>query len=280
MADELVAGIARVKDELDIIEPVVRHMAAQVDVLLVADNLSSDGTREVLQELSRELPLVVYLDDEVAYLQAEKMTAMAQRAAHEFGPLAWVVPFDADEVWYSGWGTVGEVLRGVEPDTMLALAEVFDHVSTGLDDMDESDPTARICWRRNVALPLPKVACRWRPDLRIHQGNHGADYDGIRPASSTRLVIRHFPYRSPAQFVRKVRNGAAAYRAAGDQLPADMGKHWRDWGQILDGFGETAVENIYHEWFYEKSPLASIKLRNTYTYDPAPVAGRKEAPHG
>lgn len=278
MADELVAGIARVKDELDIIEPVVRHMAAQVDVLLVADNDSTDGTREVLQALARELPLVVYLDDEVAYLQAEKMTTLAQCAAHEFGPLGWVVPFDADEIWYSGFGTVAEVLRGIEPATMLALAEVYDHVATGLDHADIMDPTARIGWRRNVPLPLHKAAARWRPELRIHQGNHGADYDGIAPAASVRLVVRHFPYRTPQQLVRKVRNGAAAYRAAGDRLPADMGKHWRDWGDLLDAHGEKAIHDLFTEWYWVRDPLASIKLRNTYTYDPAPVSGRRGTP--
>lgn len=280
MSGDVVVGIARVKDEADIIEATVRHMAAQVDGLLVADNGSTDGTLEILQGLTRELNLVVYLDDEVAYLQAEKMTTLGQRAAHEFGPVDWVVPFDADEIWYSGFGTIAEVLETTEAGLMVAMAEVYDHVATGLDDPDEPDPTRRIVWRRNVALPLGKAACRWRPDLHIHQGNHFADYGGIRPAYETKLVVRHFPYRSPGQLIRKVRNGSAAYRAAGDRLPEHMGKHWRDWGALLDTYGEQSIDELYHQWYWVRDPQASTALRNTYTYDPAPVAGRKESAHG
>lgn len=268
MSGDVVIGIARVKDEADIIEATVRHMAAQVDGLLVADNGSTDGTLEILQGLTKDLHLVVYLDDEVAYLQAEKMTTLAQRAPFEFGPVDWVVPFDADEIWYSGFGTVAEVLETTESGLMVAMAEVYDHVATGLDNPDELDPTRRIVWRRNVALPLGKAACRWRPDLHIHQGNHFADYGGIRPAYETKLVVRHFPYRSPAQLVRKVRNGAAAYRAAGDLLPESMGAHWRQWGDLLDQQGEQAIHDLFYAWYWSENPAED----RAYIYDPAPVS--------
>ena len=86
-----VFGIARVKDEADIIGPVVEHMLTQVDHILVADNASTDGTREIL----RELPIEVIDDNEVGYWQEKKTTALAQyarKAGH-----SWVLPCDADE---------------------------------------------------------------------------------------------------------------------------------------------------------------------------------------
>jgi len=47
-------AIGRVKDELDIIEPFVRHHAHYFDTHIVLDDGSSDGTYEVLQELDSD----------------------------------------------------------------------------------------------------------------------------------------------------------------------------------------------------------------------------------
>jgi len=113
-----VAGIARVKDEADIIETTVRHALAQMDYVLVVDNASTDGTCEILRTLERECPrLVVDVDEEVGYYQSRQMTALADRVAYEqWGRQEWVVPFDADELWYARereWGTVAQVLASL-----------------------------------------------------------------------------------------------------------------------------------------------------------------------
>ena len=260
-----VAAVSMVKDEHDIIEHTVRNMAAQVDVVIVADNGSTDGTREILDRLAVELPGLMILDDpEPAYLQSVKMTALA-RTAGEMGA-TWIVPFDADEVWYSGFGAVCEVLEDLPAGIAVAKAELFDHVATGVDPADELDPTRRMGWRRRCPLPLPKVACRWRPDLVIHQGNHGCDYGGIVPAGDVNLVVRHFPYRSVAQLVSKVRNGAAAYHAAGDRVPAGAGQHWREWGEHLDD--DQWFIDLFNVWYRAEDPFSQDA---NLLYDPAPV---------
>ena len=45
------AAVTMVRDEADIIETTVRHMLTQVDVVIVADNRSVDGTREIVEQL-------------------------------------------------------------------------------------------------------------------------------------------------------------------------------------------------------------------------------------
>ena len=92
-----------------------------------------------------------------------------------------------------------------------------------------------------MPAPLPKVACRTRSDLVIHQGSHGATYNG-GPTSLPGLIVRHYPYRSAAQFVSKVRNGAAAY--ASTDLPVTEGQHWRQYGQLLEAHGAEVVEDV------------------------------------
>lgn len=252
-------GIARVKDEADIIEPTVRRMAGEVDRLLVVDNDSTDGTRAILHDLARDLPMVVGHDDEVAYYQSRAMSQLAGAAAAAGAD--WVVPFDADEAWYSPHGRIADVL-GDHPAARIATAELYDHVATATDPAG-TDPTVQIGWRRRAAAPLRKVAVRPRPAVTIHQGNHGADHGGTVDGL---LVVRHFPYRSPDQFVSKVANGARGYAAT--DLPHEQGQHWRDYGTLLAAHGPDAIHNVFREWFWSAAPDRDPSL----IYDPCPTS--------
>ena len=249
-------GVSMVRDEEDIIGATVRHLLGQVDAVLIADNRSIDGTRDVLADIEREHPgrLVVVDDPDPAYRQSEKMTALATRARLDLGA-DWIVPFDADEWWYSPFGRIADVLAGLAAQWLVVPAPLFDHVATG-HDPDVVDPTERLGWRCVFPNPLPKVACRWRPDLVIAQGNHDAYYNGGATRFEELLVVRHFPYRSVEQVVRKVRNGAEAYSAAGNTIPATFGQHWREWGQLLETWGPPAIDELFHRWYWRADPTA------------------------
>jgi len=272
-----VVGVSMVRDEEDIVGVTVRHMLEHVDHVLIADNMSVDGTPCVLKEIERETGRVTVIsDDEPAYMQSQKMSGLARRARKEFGA-DWIVPFDADEIWYSAGGnslkyTLLELSGGFYN---VAPATLYDHVATRFDT-DEPDPTKRIGWRRRTPGALPKVACRWRPGLVIEQGNHGChvvDEDNL--VAHPVIVIRHFPYRSPEQVIRKIRNGAAAYKAAGDALPETYGAHWRGWGAILDLHGEDAIVELFNKWHHRDEPSESVEIdgerQEALIYDPAPV---------
>ena len=254
---ERVAAVGMVKDEADIIEPVVRHMVGQVDTVLVADNGSTDGTREILHGLP--VPVTVVDDPEPGYYQSEKMTRLAALAAEQGAE--WVVPFDADEWWYSPFGRITDVLNGLD-EYHIVTAPLYDHVATG-SDPGTGDPVTRMGWRRHDPAPLAKVACRAMSAVVIEQGNHGAHYPPARTVDG-QLVVRHFPYRSVEQFVRKVRNGAAAYAAT--DLPDDRGAHWRQYGALLEAHGETAIGEVFRQWFWSPDPTSDPTL----IFDPAP----------
>lgn len=235
-----------VRNEVDIIGPIIEHMLTQVDALIVADNISTDGTHEILESF----PIELMVDFDEGYYQSKKMTALAALAAERGAE--WIVPFDADEYWRARTGpTIAKALKQLPETVLMVEADIWDHVSTG-DDPSEPNPLKRIQWRRSTPLPLPKVACRYRKGLVIQQGNHAAAYPGnfFPPTVRNLLTIRHFPYRSPEQFISKVKQGAAAYKAT--DLPETMGAHWRQWGQILESQGEQAVADIYRKWFYRE----------------------------
>lgn len=249
-----VVGICRCKDEIDIIASTVGHMMTEVDHVIVQDNGSTDGTVDVLEGLGVD----VLHDPTVGYYQSIAMSRLAATAADCGADI--VVPFDADEIWYSPFGRIADVLTDYRATSVFS-ARLYDHVSSSLDD-DDPNPVTRIGWRRREPAPLLKVAVRPRPCVTIHQGNHGADYGGTQ---DNLLVVRHFPYRSVEQFVKKVRNGAAAYAAT--DLPEHIGQHWRDYGRLLDAGGPDAIGEVFRVWFHAAAPQQDPTL----IYDPCPL---------
>lgn len=253
------AAVSMVKDEADVIAGTLLHLADEVDFLLVSDNGSTDGTREILAELADELPLTILDDPEVGYRQSEKMTALASQAAGAGAD--WIIPFDADELWVWRGRRIRDELASADQIDIF-YAELFNHFPSGVDPQGV-DPFRTIVWRQPTPGALPKVAIRWVDGCRIHQGNHGVDHPHGRLRENAQqrggndptggIEIRHFPYRSAEQFVRKARNGAAAYAAT--DLPAHVGAHWRSYGDILTRHGPEALADVFREHFWHLSPV-------------------------
>lgn len=252
-----VAAVLLVKDEVDLIGDVITHLEGQVDEIIVQDNLSTDGTKEILE--GRNVTLVN--DREVGYWQSRKTTALAARAlsrGHQ-----WVIPCDADEVWYAPDGRpLNEYLGGMGPDVQIVSAQLFNHIPTVRDDPADPWVFRRIGWRKRDHAPMGKVACRLHPALIIHAGNHSAELPGVCLQVGG-LVIRHFSWRTPEQYLRKIRNGERAYRAT--RLPETTGAHWR----MFENATDEAVMDHFRQWFFSGNPEAD----DTMIYDPAPIGG-------
>ena len=249
-------AVGLVRDEVDIVGTVVTNLLAQgVERVVIADNLSVDGTAEVLEGLARSHPVTVLGDRLAAHYQAEKTTVLARAAAT--AGAGWILPFDADEVWRNSpgaTGTVAQWLAGCDAD--VVQVPVFNYVPTDGDDAGEPDPVRRLRWRKAEPNRLHKVAFRAHPRARLHQGNHGVARRGRRRRG---LEIRHFPYRSEEQFLRKVRQGSAALAAT--ELSAEVGKHWRGLGAGDDAqlvaawWSLVETHNLPSEWWVPRHGL-------------------------
>ena len=264
------------RDEADVAEGMLRHLDAEVDHIVVADNGSKDGTREILDQLSKEISLTVLDDPDLAYYQSKKISALAELAATEHGA-DWLLPVDFDEIWYSVVGRIRDTLAGL-PDSVRALkVPLYNHFCSSIDPAG-SDPFRTIGWRQREPGALPKVAFRWEPGTVVHQGNHGVSMPTEGGRSSLPLLeLRHFPFRSADQMVRKALNGAEAYKAS--DLPETMGHHWRSYGQIIEQHGEEALRSVFRQHFWYLSPVDGGLI-----HDPAPYrrweVNLDEAPEG
>ncbi|QBQ74854.1 glycosyltransferase family 2 [Caudovirales GX15bay] len=260
-----------VKDELDILPYSIQNLINQgVDGLLVADNMSTDGTWEWLQgrRLTSPVPLILQRDEEVAYYQSEKMSALAAQA-FSLGA-GWIVPFDADEFWYcsapGGPKTLAEAVELAGPTVRALKAPLYNYFPLSSDGSSEPNPFLRITHRDSVPAPLPKVIVRRGSDLVIEQGNHGVV--GVSAVPSP-VRVAHFPWRYAEQFERKVRNGYRAYRAT--NLPDSVGAHWRDYGRILEGAGPAAIWDVFNTWFLDPPERELV-------HHPVPYARLGESP--
>lgn len=243
----MIVGVAMVRDEEDVIGTVLHHLLEEgVDYLFVADNLSGDATPLILKEMvAAGAPLSVIEDPEPGYRQSEKMTWLATQA-WEAGA-EWVLPFDADEIWYAPGSTIGEALR-------LTAAGVV--AATGFDHLPRpgSSTIGGMPFRRLEPQRFKKVAFRARADVRVAQGNHSVEHPG-RTVTDV-LEFRHFQWRTLEQMARKVRQGAAAYLAA-PEIPVWEGAHWRTLAALTS-------EQLAAEW-------DRLCDDDNVVYDPAPI---------
>ena len=87
------------RDEADIIEANIRHHAQLgVSKFVVTDNSSIDGTREILQRLTKEFDLTVIDEPSLTIDQDLWVTRMANML-RDNNSADWVINNDADEFW-------------------------------------------------------------------------------------------------------------------------------------------------------------------------------------
>lgn len=212
-------AVAMVRNEADVIETSLRHLVAQgVEHILVVDNMSEDETPAVLTRLAAELPgLHVGRDTVAAYHQSEKMTFLADRVAS--AGATFVIPFDADELWFAPRGRLADVLTAsAAPLQRAHLFNLF----------PEADAPG---WRLDPVRHFDdKVAFRPARNAVVAMGNHEVTRPGRQDPDGLRIL--HLPWRSFDQFARKTRVGAAAVALA--DLPEDKAYHWRRLGVADD----------------------------------------------
>jgi hypothetical protein len=219
-----------VRDEEDIIAANLSyHLSAGVDHIIVTDNRSVDGTHEILKEFTGTGRVTVIDEHEDDFSQFLWVTRMARLAA-EMGA-DWVINSDADEMWWPLEGDLKTVFETaprecgsliVQRSNALPVYALGGHPFEQMLFREVKSVNA-------IGQPLlGKVAHRGIGDVEVQQGNHLAVSSSLGPSmDAPGLTILHFPYRSYAQYERKIANGGAAY-ARNVTLPRTVGSVWRE----------------------------------------------------
>jgi len=239
-----------VRDEIDIVKQNIDfHLAQGVDHIIVTDNGSIDGTREILADLSKTQPVTVLDEPGRDYSQWKWVTRMAHMARDEMAA-DWILPNDADEFWWNGGAPIKEAIRSKLEVVGISLHVI--HCSRrnmffGHDDPSDAPWQRRLIYYATKPKPvqLPKDVLRSPRDvphfccdlpgkvlvkssglMGIAQGNHAAQFDGEVRSAGCDLLVYHFPVRSKVQFVSSILNGGESYQNNND-LPKQAGWHKR-----------------------------------------------------
>jgi glycosyltransferase involved in cell wall biosynthesis len=204
-----------VRDEEDIVGANLDyHLAQGVDLILVIDHGSTDGTPQILAEYEAEGRVAVSRDEAPAHDQAQRVNRLLASAANEYGA-DWVVHCDADEFWMPTAGSLRDVFAGV-PDRFGYLRVERRNFLAARDDGRPFHQRMVVRERQSKNLRghalEPKVAQRPAAASGVAPGNHDLEDPVMAPAPDIGAVeVLHFPMRSAEQFERKVVNTGTGY---------------------------------------------------------------------
>lgn len=242
----VLVAIATFRDEDDVAYHTLDHLASEgVDAIIVTDHLSGDNTRAELNRAKKDLscPVLVLEDNEFAFRQSARLTALAALARKEFGA-TWILPFAADELWHAENAPLKAVLQEVPRRISAVETQLFEHRATGLDPA-HANPFLSIVHRHPNVMRVRRIICRWHRNLVIGEGAHHVctgQRQRALPSESSPLRIRHFHRRTFERFVHKARVYSAARDAAG--FGPGVSQYWRHCARLFER-GEDALRS---EW--------------------------------
>lgn len=277
MAEPTIVMTLMVRDEADVVAAMVEHHLAQgVDLVIATDNGSVDGTREILADYARTGRLELHDYPHHDKKQSQVVSAMASRAATEYGA-TWVVNADADEFFVAvdPGMTLRDALRGTP--TGIGSFEVPVTNLTGVPAR-RGEAFARLIWRdlreeatlmETVALhahPTSNVIHVGRAGVTVQQGNHGVDIPSMgRPDPAHAIEVLHLPWRTYEQYSRKIDHMGRAYEASTTLNPSPRHHGMRDFRFLRAGHLEALYlvrhpdEDPGEGFFHEPRVLHSLQ---------------------
>jgi hypothetical protein len=258
------------RDEADIVDAQIAfHLNAGVDFVIAMDNLSQDGTTEILESYAKDGYLFLISEDSEYLRQAEWITRMGRLAATDYGA-EWVIHSDADEFWWPRGGSLKEVLESIPPRYGIVRAFWRPFVPRPDDGGFFAErmtvrlsPEAAINDPSSQFRPNSKVIHRAHPQVTVGRGNHGVGDVFLQPLRGWYPVeLFHFPFRSRAQVERK----ASIYRASEGTRLHEAHRVLHDaleGGSLDDGYRALVVEDAALErGVAEGSLVVDTRLRD------------------
>jgi hypothetical protein len=230
------------RDEADIVDAnLAFHLNAGVDFVVAMDNLSQDGTTDILESYAKSGQLHLIKQDSEYLRQADWITQLGRMAATDFGA-DWVIHSDADEFWWPRGESLKDVLASI-PARYGVVRALLRHFVPRPDDGNSF--AERMTVRMSASSPINDPRSLYRPNLKIV---HRADPNVKVSIGAQRLLdsplaplrgwypieFFHFPVRSVEQCERKY----AHQLVAPGQTPSPYYDNVR---KLIDEGGAQAV---------------------------------------
>jgi Glycosyl transferase family 2 len=262
-----------VRDEEDILgEHLEYHLNAGVDLVIVTDHRSRDGTSDILASYARE-GVVVMLREEAEYAQqAAWQTHMARLASSEHAA-DWVINGDADEFWWPRGSSLKETLHAIPSSYGVVYGLQHNFIPPRDDDGWFIDRmTARLALAAPINDPatpfrlVVKVAHRGNPRVEIQKGGGHQVFglgDGVLRTWYP-LDVLHFPFRSRTQSMDKYRKAWTGWEhnlradLARARQASDEGRHGAMWDRIA--LDNVAVQRGLREGWL----VLDVRLRDAF----------------
>lgn len=240
------------KNEADIIESNIRvHKALGVDAFVVMDNDSTDGTREILERLQKDMEIII-IEEKGLYSQKKWMTGLADIAKRKLGA-DWVISNDADEFWLPTENRSIKELLSFKGNVLIChrynmvLAEELNNQFFNSIYKVENPifyDKEKQLKREKVSIVLtkiaPKVIVNPHGLFHVSGGNHSAvhirNLRGILGKSDKDpqfkdINVYHYPIRSYEQFEKNIKNRKMLLESGQD---IRMGVHYKRWVKLYN----------------------------------------------
>ncbi len=223
-------GICLVKNEADILRYFLRESARWCDHIHVFDNGSDDGTWELAQTLSRELPQVVPFRQHDAPFDDALRAEVFNHCRAAAQPGDWWCRLDADEIYID------------DPRAFLARVPALHHVVwtahlqyyLTAGDLERLPGSAETQPPEMTAELLPRWYVANAAEARFFRHRRGLEWTGgawprhLGVVTPERIRVQHFQYRSPAQVQRRLDTRRRAAERGWQHFGHSLEKHWRE----------------------------------------------------
>jgi hypothetical protein len=261
-----------VRNEEDIIrENIEFHMSQGVSFFIVTDNLSIDGTVEILKEYEDRGVLRYFYEPSDRFDQQGWVTRMARLAFSEYGA-DWVINNDADEFWWPVSGNLSDTFAKVLHQTNVLEAERANFVTV---KSPERYFYKKMIYREQTSLnslgrPLPgKVAHRGSTCVVVEPGNHDVLGIGEVKRQHGLIEVFHFPMRSKGLFENKIKLGTEGVER-NDML---LKGHYSTWRMLYFDYqskgrlSEYCDQNTYDRKRIEEEISQGVIVEDTRLLD-------------
>jgi glycosyltransferase involved in cell wall biosynthesis len=216
------AGVTQVRNEIEVIDFTIwAHLDQGVDLILISDNGSTDGTLELLQDLSKNDERIILYRNDGPYLQEQEISFLASEAYRM--SCDWVIPFDGDEIWISKNKLIND-LSEINASAINIEVENFIQNKNYSKMYDENYLTVNWKVPKNYSTAgrieienktrssieiewIPKNIIKTSSNLRIMAGAHSYTNQDQNIINDNNFRIMQVPIRSYEHLVRKAEHG-------------------------------------------------------------------------